>query len=70
MTNTYPDGTPIERGHRVTWLRQHRGGYGYVTPVDATVEKCDGARIALRVRLTTGQSVVRHTRPEHLRRRA
>lgn len=39
----------MQKGDRVTWLRQMRGGYGYVVPVKAEVVNVGPSRVTIEV---------------------
>ena len=56
-------------GDRVTWMREHRGGYGYVTPVPAIVERVTSKRVTIRAKLAAGGTKAVSVRPDRLRPR-
>jgi hypothetical protein len=37
----------LQPGERVTWLYESRGGYGYITPVPATVVRVTAQRVTI-----------------------
>ena len=39
----------FQQGQQVTWYRESRGGYGYVTPVKAEVVRCTAKRVLINV---------------------
>jgi hypothetical protein len=46
----------LQSGERVTWLYESRGGYGYVTPVPATVVRVSAQRVTIDAALKNGGS--------------
>ena len=56
-------------GDRVTWLREHRGGYGYVTPVPAIVARVASKRVTIRAQLAAGGTKTVSVHPDRLRPR-
>ena len=63
MTDRPPTFTP---GQRVAWLREYRGGYGYVHRIPGVVVKATAKRVQIEVRKTSGEAVLRWVRPGHL----
>lgn len=59
----------IQPGDKLTWLYTPRGGYGYITPVDAEVLKVGSRKVKIRVRKVSGELVERWVSPENLRPR-
>lgn len=58
----------FQPGQRVIWMQQHRGGYGYVTPVKAEVIRMTGQRVRIRVwRNEDGQPVEKLVKVASLR---
>jgi hypothetical protein len=56
-------------GDRVTWMREARGGYGYVMPVPAVVVRVNRVRVTIRARLAAGGSKLVSVTPSRLRPR-
>ena len=61
--------SPFAVGDRVTWMREARGGYGYVMPVPAVVERITRRRVTIRARLAAGGSKLVSVTPGRLRPR-
>ena len=53
----------------VSWIHNPRGGYGFATPVDATVLKVCSRRVRIEVPLRDGRRVERTVCPSSLRPR-
>ena len=70
MTRDVENGRPgFTTGDRVTWHREMRGGYGYVVPVPAIVERVTPHRVRIRARLEAGGTKVVSVKPASLRAR-
>ena len=54
-------------GEWVTWLREERGGYGYITPVRAQIIRTTAKRVRIRALRRDGSWAERAVRPEHLK---
>lgn len=59
----------LRPGDRVTWLHVARGGYRYITPVDATVVRVGKKRVLVEVQHLRLGLVQRWVSPESLRER-
>lgn len=57
----------FQPGQRVIWMQQHRGGYGYVTPVKAEVIRMVGQRVRIRVWRHDGQPAEKLVKAASLR---
>lgn len=60
---------PWQPGDHVTWLREQRGGYGFLQPVDALVLRLTAKRVIVRAHRHDGGYVERAVNPNSLRRR-
>ena len=74
MTTSPTETVPaLKPGDRVTWLSKPRGGYSYIYPVAAVVERVTAKRVAIKVFRISGPepvAVLRWVKPDALLRRA
>lgn len=59
----------VQVGQKLTWLHQERGGWGYVTAVDAEVVSVGKKRVQIHVKRVSGETVIRSVDPANLRER-
>lgn len=59
----------LQPGQLVTWLREARGGYGYVEPVPGTVVKIGEKRVQIEVHKKSGEAVKRWVEAKNLEKR-